>query len=82
MEAGGLVPYASKDNIKLVRSTESGEKKVVVLDLKEQYVRELELKDRDIIIVEASGFGKFVHGFWTQIGIPGAGIGYRDPELR
>jgi len=82
LEAGGLVPYANKDNIKLVRSTESGEKKVMVLDLKEQPVKELELKDRDIIIVDSSSFGKFVHGFWTQIGIPGAGIGYRDPELR
>jgi polysaccharide export outer membrane protein len=82
LEAGGLLPYGSKDNIQLVRSTESGEKKVIVLDLKEQHVRELELKDRDIIIVDASSFGKFFHGFWTQIGIPGANIGYRDPELR
>jgi polysaccharide export outer membrane protein len=80
LEAGGFAPYANKDSIKLVRSTEGGERQVIVLDLKNQETRELEIKDRDILIVDASAAGKLMHGFNIHIGVPGAGIGYRDPE--
>jgi polysaccharide export outer membrane protein len=82
LEAGGFASYAKKDIITLVRSMESGERKVIVLDLTKQDVRELEIKDRDIIVVDASAYGKLVHGLGIHIGIPGAGIGYKDPEIR
>lgn len=80
LEAGGFAPYAKKDSIKLVRSMEGGERKVIVLDLKNQESRELEIKDRDILIVDSSAAGKLMHGLGIHIGIPGAGIGYKDPE--
>ena len=80
LEAGGFAPYAKKDSIKLVRSMEGGDRKVIELDLKNRESRELEIKDRDILIVDASAAAKLMHGLGINIGIPGVGIGYKDPE--
>ena len=74
LEAGGFAPYAKRDSIKLLRSIEGGEREVIVLDLKNPESRELEIKDRDIIIVDASAAGKLRHGFNIHIGVPGAGM--------
>ena len=80
MEAGGLSPYANKQNLQLVRVID-GERQVIKLDLGKIESKELVVKDRDILIVDSSAMGKLVHGFNIFIGIPGAGgVGYRNPE--
>jgi polysaccharide export outer membrane protein len=49
LEAGGLAPYANKE--------------------------------QDILITEASTYGKLVHGVGIHIGVPGFGsVGYKNPE--
>jgi hypothetical protein len=40
----------------------------------------MEIQDRDIIVVKSSTWGKLVHGTGINIGIPGLGVGYHDPE--
>jgi hypothetical protein len=56
---------------------------MIGLDLTQEETMELEVKDRDVLITEASAFGKLVHGFNLTIGLPGVGgVGYRDPETR
>jgi polysaccharide export outer membrane protein len=80
MEAGGMSSYAHRETLKLVRVI-SGKRQVINLDLSKTESKELVVKDRDILVVDASAMGKLVHGFNLFIGIPGAGgIGYRDPE--
>ncbi len=80
VEAGGLAPYANKDQAVLVRYTKKGERQMIQLDLSKPDTLELEIKDRDVLIAETSAFGKLVHGMGFYIGLPGlGGIGYRDP---
>jgi polysaccharide export outer membrane protein len=80
VEAGGLQPYANKKQAVLVRYVENDERQMIKLDLSQPDTLEIELKDRDVLIAEASGFGKLVHGMGFYIGFPGlGGIGYRDP---
>jgi polysaccharide export outer membrane protein len=83
LEAGGLAPYANKEKATLLRYTENGTRQMIGLDLTQAETMELEVKDRDVLITEASAFGKLVHGFNLTIGLPGlGGVGYRDPEMR
>ena len=80
MEAGGLSPYANKQNLQLVRVID-GERQVIKLDLSKIESKELVVRDRDILIVDSTAMGRLVHGFNIFIGIPGAGgVGYRNPE--
>jgi len=80
MEAGGLAGYANRESLQLVRVID-GKRQVIKLDLRKTESKELVVKDRDILIVDASAMGKLVHGFNLYIGIPGAGgVGYKDPE--
>ncbi|MEE9495753.1 MAG: hypothetical protein V3V39_04440 [Desulfobacterales bacterium] len=54
---------------------------MIELDLTQAETMELEVKDRDVLITEASAYGKFVHGVGINIGIPGFGsVGYKNPE--
>jgi polysaccharide export outer membrane protein len=80
-EAGGLAPYANKDHTVLVRFTEKGERQMIKLDLLQPETLEMQAKDRDVLITEASTFGKLVHGVGINLGVPGFGsLGYRNPE--
>jgi hypothetical protein len=60
---------------------EDGNRQMIKLDLALPETLELEVKDRDVLISEASAYGKLVHGVGINIGIPGFGsVGYKNPE--
>lgn len=81
MEAGGLAPYADKNKAILVRYEKNGKRQRIDLDLSKPETFELEVKDRDVLIAEASTYGKLVHGLGLSIGFPGFGyVGYNNPE--
>ena len=81
LEAGGLAPYANRERATLIRITETGNREMIALDLTQPETMELEVKDRDVLITEASAYGKLVHGVGISIGIPGFGsVGYKNPE--
>jgi len=81
LEAGGMAPYADKNQATLIRYTEKGTREIIKLDLTDPQTLELEVKDRDVLITEASVYGKLVHGVGINIGIPGfGGVGYKNPE--
>jgi len=83
VEAGGLAPYANKNQAVLVRYGENNERQMIKLDLSQPDTLEIEVKDRDVLIAEASAFGKLVHGMGFFIGFPGVGgIGYQDPARK
>ena len=76
VEAGGFETYAKKDRIKLVRMAENGERMIIDLDLNNSDSKEMALKDRDILIVDASPVGRFFNKIRMHIGIPGSGISF------
>jgi polysaccharide export outer membrane protein len=81
LEAGGLAPYANKKNATLIRYMENGKRHTVKLDLSKPETFEIEVKDRDVLILEASAYGKLVHGVGIYLGVPGFGtIRYQNPE--
>jgi len=82
LAAGGLAPYARKNMLTLIRYQKDGKRQVIELDLETRpQDQEIMIKDRDVIIAEASGWGKVVHGTGLNVGIPGVfGFGYRSPE--
>jgi hypothetical protein len=54
---------------------------MIQIDLSQEETMELEVKDRDVLVSEASLYGKLVHGVDIQLGIPGFGlVGYENPE--
>jgi hypothetical protein len=60
---------------------ESGNREMIKLDLALPETLELEVKDRDILISQASAYGKLIHGTGINIGLPGFGsVGYKNPE--
>ncbi len=73
VEAGGIEPWAVKDKIKLLRLTENGEREIIDLDLGQTSVKEMAVKDRDILIVDESGVAGF-KGF--SVSILGTGFSY------
>lgn len=83
VEAGGLAPYANKNQAVLVRYAENNQRKMIKLDLSQPDTLEMEVRDRDVLIAESSAFGKLVHGMGFYIGFPGVGgIGYHDPSRK
>jgi polysaccharide export outer membrane protein len=78
--AGGLQPYADADKIILIRHLGNGQREMMELDLDLVAAQEQVVEDRDVIFAKASAWGKFAHGFSINLGVPGAGVGYRDPE--
>ncbi len=80
--AGGTAPWALKDSLVLIRYNKDKGRKIIELDLNSQNHQEMEIQDRDIIVVKSSTWGKIVHGTGINIGIPGLGVGYHDPERR
>ena len=80
LAAGGVAPYALKDSIVLIRYVEDRGREIIELDLNKPDHQEMEIQDRDIIIVKISTWGKVVHGAGINIGIPGLGVEYDNPE--
>ncbi|MGA8179023.1 MAG: polysaccharide biosynthesis/export family protein [Desulfobacterales bacterium] len=80
LTAGGIRPWGLKDSIVLIRDVEGQGRKGVEINLNKPDNKEMEIKDGDIIVVKSSSWGKLVHGGGLNIGIPGFGVGYRNPE--
>ncbi len=78
--AGGMRPWSLKDSLVLIRNVEGKGRVGIEIDLKNPDNHELEIKDGDIIVVKTSSWGNVVHGGGFNIGIPGLGFGYRNPE--
>ena len=78
--AGGLAPYADAEQLILIRHIGNGEREIRELDLSEIVSQQMEINDRDVIFARASAWGKLMHGFRIQLGVPGTGVGYADPE--
>jgi polysaccharide export outer membrane protein len=82
LAAGGTTPWALKDSLVLIRYNKDKGRKIIELDLNILDHQEMEIQDRDIIVFKSSTWGKLVHGTGINIGIPGLGVGYVDPERR
>jgi len=80
LAAGGTRPYADKEYFVLIRYVRDEGRKVIELKFDNPEHLKIEIKDHDIIIVESSNWGKIMHGGRINIGIPGFGVGYTDPE--
>jgi len=80
MTAGGIRPWGIKDSIVLIRNVEGKGRTGIEVDLNNLDNDKIEIKDGDIIVVKASSWGKMVHGGGLNIGVPGFGFGYRNPE--
>jgi polysaccharide export outer membrane protein len=81
LEAGGLAPYADKHSAVLIRYLENGERETVELDLSKPETLAMGVKDRDVLVADASLYGKLVHGLGINLGLPGlGGVGYKNPE--
>jgi len=81
MTSGGIRPYAEKESFILIRDVE-GERKVFELHFDSPEDLSIKVENNDIIIVKASTWGKIVHGGRVNIGIPGLGVGFEDPEYK
>ena len=83
--AGGFASYANSEEVLLSRQTESGQRELLELVLDEDESEEavanqqLILKDRDIIVVDTSFWGKF-RGLGLNLGPSGVGVIVRDPN--
>ena len=80
LTAGGIRPWGLKDSIVLIRNVEGKGRKGIEIDLNNPDNQKIEIKDGDIIVVKASSWGNIVHGGGFNIGVPGFGFGYRNPE--
>jgi len=78
--AGGIRPWGLKDSIVLIRDVGGKGRTGIDIDLKNPDNYDIEIKDGDIIVVKTSSWGNIVHGGGFNIGIPGLGIGYSNPE--
>jgi len=82
MTSGGIRPYADKESFVLVRDVEGEGRKVFELHFDSPEDLSIKIQNNDIIIVKASTWGKIVHGGRINIGIPGLGVGFEDPEYK
>jgi polysaccharide biosynthesis/export protein len=80
MTAGGIRPWGLKDSIVLIRNVEGKGRTGIEIDLNNPESHKIKIKDGDIIVVKASSWGNIVHGGGLNIGVPGFGFGYRNPE--
>jgi polysaccharide export outer membrane protein len=81
--AGGLLPWADEQEVFLLRFFENGEKKKLKINMAEFTGEEIYIQDRDLIVANASTWGKIKHGAGIWIGVPGfGGFTIRDPETR
>jgi polysaccharide export outer membrane protein len=82
MTSGGIAPYADKESFVLVRDVEGEGRKLFELHFDSPEDLAIKVEDNDIIIVKSSTWGKIVHGGRINIGIPGLGVGFEDPEYK
>jgi len=81
--AGGLQPWADREDVLLLRFLENGEKQVVKINMENFGQEKIYIQDRDLIVANSSAWGKIKHGSGVWIGIPGfGGVTVRDPETR
>lgn len=82
MSAGGLATYANSKDLVLMRKNENGNREEIKLNLQKDMdlAEETIVQDGDIIFVNSSFWGKLLYGGGVNIGIPGFGFNYRDPE--
>jgi polysaccharide biosynthesis/export protein len=82
LSAGGLATYANTKDLILMRKSENGDREEIKINLQKDInlAEETIVKDGDIIFVNASFWGKLLFGGGVNIGIPGLGVSYRDPE--
>jgi len=78
--AGGIRPWGLKDSIVVIRDAGKKGREGFEIDLNNQDSQEMEIKDGDIIVVKTSSWGSMVHGGGINIGVPGFGFGYRNPD--
>ena len=74
VEAGGFEPWAVKDKLKLVRMAENGSREIIELDLEQAGIAEMDIIDRDILVVDESGAAGLMRGF--SVSILGTGFSY------
>ncbi len=74
VEAGGIESWGAEDKLKLVRMAESGERQIIDLDLNQGGVPQMEINDRDILMVGESGASSYMRGFSIQV--LGTGFSY------
>lgn len=74
VEAGGFEYWAVKDKLKLVRMAENGTREIIDLDLEQPGVAEMDIIDRDILVVEEQGGAGLMRGF--SVTILGTGFSY------
>ena len=84
LTAGGFESYANMEEVVLSREGENGARNKLELNLEEDSdnvvaSQQLKLKDRDIIIVDMSFWGKF-RGLGLNVGTGGVGVILRDPD--
>lgn len=82
LAAGGLAPYADTEKILLLRKVGNGQRQEILLDLKKdsEKIETMTVEEDDILYVNPSFWGKVLYGGGINIGIPGFGVNYRDPE--
>jgi polysaccharide export outer membrane protein len=82
--AGGLEPYADAEEITILRYKDNSNRDLIKINLEEidDQIDSLLIKDRDIISVNESFWGKVMYGSGFMIGVPGLGYNYRDPSVR
>lgn len=82
LAAGGLAPYANQEKIVLLRKQENGKREEILLNIEEnpEKIETMTIQEDDVLYVNASFWGKVFSGGGLNIGIPGLGVSYRDPE--
>lgn len=82
LAAGGCSSHADLSEISIFRDAGDGQMHEIKLDLEDAPERAggIVIQDNDIIVVGASFWGSLFHGTRLNIGIPGLGISYSDPE--
>ena len=82
LAAGGCSSWANLSKISVFRDAGEGQMNEIKLDLEDAPERAsaIIIQDNDIIVVGASFWGSFFHGARLNIGVPGLGFSYSDPN--
>jgi len=81
--AGGCKSYANLDDVIIMRETEDGKREEIKVDLEEamKTSNQINIQDKDIILVESSFLGRLLHGSFLNFGLPGFGwVSFREPD--
>jgi polysaccharide export outer membrane protein len=82
MAAGGLAPYANPEKLVLMRKTDTGIREEILINMEEEgeKIETMTIEENDVLYVNASFWGKVFSGGGVNLGIPGMGVTYHDPE--